>query len=367
MELLSIDGSYGEGGGEILRTATALAAVLEKSCHIFNIRASRPRPGLALQHLLGLQALSQLSDGKLEGANLGSKEIKFYPHAKNFGVGVYSQEISPKEIKVEIETAGSITLILQTLLIPSLFAPAPFKIQFKGGATDTFFSPPIDYFRFVFLPNLEKLINSLPKAKGGKVNINILRRGFYPKGGAEVEVEIFPLEFSQKITKFSFKDRGELKRILVISGASEFLKKRKVAQRQITGAKQTPLFYHKAKLPIETKIEYYDTLSPGSQMTIIGEFENTVLGASALGRLLKSSEEVGKEAAMEFLKETRKPVALDSHFSDQILPYIALFTKSAKLTTSEITQHTKTNIWVIEKFIRGNFQVKDNVITWKTK
>jgi len=352
--MLSIDGSYGEGGGEILRTATALAAVLEKPCHVFNIRKEREKPGLALQHLVGLQALEKLSNGKIEGASLGSKEIKFFPG-----------KISSQILKIPIETAGSITLILQTLLLPSLFSPGPIKIKFQGGATDTFFSPPIDYFRFVFLKNLENLINSLPKIRGGKVNINILRRGFYPKGGAEVEIEIIPLEFSQKISNFSFKSRGELKRILVISGASEFLKKKKVAERQISGAKQTPLFYHKAKLPIETKIEYYDTLGPGSQMTIIGEFENTILGASALGKILKSSEEVGREAAMEFLKETRKDLSFDSHFSDQVLPYLALLTKSAKITTSEITQHTKTNIWVIEKFIRGKFTAKENIINWQ--
>lgn len=355
-DLIEIDGSYGEGGGQILRTAVALSAVLQKPCRVFNIRRSRPTPGLALQHLVGLQALSQLSNSKLGGADLGSKEIKFFPG-----------KISAQTLKVPIETAGSITLILQTLLIPSLFATDPVKIKFQGGATDTFFSPSIDYFRFIFLPNLDKLNNSLSKVKGGKVKINILRRGFYPKGGAEVEAEISPLEFSQKIPSFSFKDRGEIEQILITSGASEFLKKKKVAERQISGAKQTPLFYHKAKLPIKARIEYYDTLCPGSQMTIIGQFVNTIIGASALGQLSKSSEEVGKEVAMEFLKETRKDIAFDSHFCDQILPYVALFTRSSNFTTSEITGHIKTNIWVIEQFLKGKFQIKENLISWSEK
>jgi len=353
--MLSVDGSYGEGGGQILRTATSLSAVLQEPCHVFNIRKARPKPGLALQHLLGLRALTELCNGKIKGDNLGSEEIEFYP-----------QEIVSKEIKVKIETAGSITLVLQSLLIPALFAPSSVKIKFKGGATDTFFSPPIDYFRFIFLKNLAKLIRFLPKARGGEVKVSILCRGFYPKGGADVETTISPLEFSQKIPSLSLEDRGELKKILIISGASKLLEKKKVAQRQVSGVKQTPVFYKKANLPIEVKIEEYDTVSPGSQVMIIGEFENIILGASALGKLFKSSEEVGREAAMKFLKEAKKPVGPDNHFLDQVLPYIALLTKSAKITSSEITQHAKTNIWVIEKFVKGKFELKENTVAWKS-
>ena len=183
-EIIEIDGGFGEAGGQILRTASSLSAISRKPCHIFNIRKSRPKPGLATQHLLGIQALNRLSQGKLEGDTLGSEEIRFYPN-----------EIKAQHLNIKIETAGSITLILQTLILPCLFAhsansgqaESPIKISFKGGATDTFFSPTIDHFRYVFLGILEKII-------GKKIaDIKIKKRGFYPEGGAEVEVEVYPL------------------------------------------------------------------------------------------------------------------------------------------------------------------------------
>jgi len=361
-KMIEIDGYYGEGGGQILRTAVALSAISQKPCRIFNIRKSRGNPGLALQHLVGLRALSQFCNGKLEGDNLGSQEIKFFP----------GNILSPS-LKIDIETAGSITLVLQTLLLPCLLSsmisgqtPLSIKIKFHGGATDTFFSPSIDYFRYVFLGALKKIIEELPTKRGGGVDINISRRGFYPQGGAEVEVKISPPVISQKIiTPLSLEKAGKLGRILIISGAADSLRERKVAERQISGTRQTPLFFKKADLPIEKKFEYYDTLSPGSQITIIAEFENTVLGVSNLGKSQKSSEEVGKEAAMEFLKETMKGAALDKHLCDQILPYIAFLAKTAKITASEITQHARTNIWVIEKFVKGKFKIEGKTILWE--
>mgnify|MGYP000117906937 CR=1 FL=1 len=136
--MIEIDGSYGEGGGQILRTALALSAVTKKPCYIFNIRKNRENPGLGVQHLVGVQALAELCNAKIEGAEIGSREIFFEPN-----------DIFLKEIEVKIETAASITLILQMLLLPILLGSHPVKIKFKGGATDTFFSPTIDYFRYV--------------------------------------------------------------------------------------------------------------------------------------------------------------------------------------------------------------------------
>jgi len=167
--MIEIDGGKYEGGGQILRTAIALSTICQKPCRIFNIRKNRPKPGLATQHLLGIQALAKLCGGKVEGDFLGSEEIKFYP-------GNTYQE----HLFIKIPTAGSITLLLQTLLPPLLFFPKPTKITFEGGATDTFFSPTFDHFRFVFLKILEKM--------GAKVTLHIVKRGFYPEGEAKVKL-----------------------------------------------------------------------------------------------------------------------------------------------------------------------------------
>ena len=339
--MIEIDGSFGEGGGQILRTATALAAVLEIPCRVFNIRKGREKPGLQTQHLLGLRTLAELCNGRLEGDYLNSTEIKFYPG-----------EIKKEKITVKIPTAGSITLILQTLIPVCIFAKNPIEIHFDGGATDTFFSPTIDHFSYVFLKILEKM--------GAKVEIEILKRGFYPEGGARLRAKIFPA----KLKPINLTERGKIKKILIISGASQFLKGKKVAERQAAGVKE---ILGKLNLPIEEKIEYYDTQSPGSQVCLIAEFENTILGMDNLGKLGKRAEDVGKEAALELLKEQKTNACLDKHLADQILPYMALAEGKSQVTVSEITEHCKTNIWVIEKFLNGKFKIKENLIVWSLR
>ena len=336
--MIELDGATFEGGGQLMRTAVALAAITKKPCRVFNIRKNRPKPGLMTQHLLGLQSLAELCNGKLEGDYLGSKEVRFYPG-----------EIKKEKISLTIGTAASITLILQSLIPPALSAPEPVKIIFNGGATDTFFSPTIDYFRYVFLKILKKI--------GAKVEINVIKRGYYPEGGAKVEVKVFPA----KLKNLNLTELGSLKKILAISGASNSLKDKKVAERQVAGIRE---ILGKLKLPTEEKIEYYDTACPGSQICLICEFENTLIGTDNLGKLGKRAEDVGKEAALELLKEQKSGTCLDKHLADQILPYLALIGDKSSVTVSEITNHCQTNIWVIEKFIDGKFEIKNNLISW---
>lgn len=336
--MLEFDGSTLEGGGQILRTAIAISAILKKPCKIFNIRHGRKNPGLSHQHLLGIQSLSQLCGGSLEGDSLRSKEIKFYPGSN------YKNSIS-----INIPTAASITLVLQTLILPCLFAPFPIEIKFNGGATDTFFSPTIDHYRYVFLKILEKI--------GVKVEINILKRGYYPEGRAQVKVKIYP----SKLNPINLTNRGNLDKISVISGASESLKNKKVAERQIIGVRE---ILGKLKLPIKEKIEYYRADCPGSQLSLIAEFENSIIGSDNLGKLGKRAEDVGKEAALQLLKEEKTKACLDKYLADQVLPYLAVIPKKSQITVSEITNHCKTNIWVIEKFNIGKFETKESLISW---
>ncbi len=353
--MVEIDGSTLEGGGQILRTAIALSAIFKKPCRLFNIRHGRKKPGLSYQHLLGIQSLSQFCQGSLEGDTLGSKEIKFYP-----GIN-YKDRIS-----INIPTAGSITLTLQTLIPLAILTPLPIKISFNGGATDTFFSPTIDYFRYVFLKLLEKM--------GVKVDIKISKRGYYPAGGARVEVRTYPLqnlasnkgkgslkEEVLKLKPLNLTKRGKLNEILVISGASESLKQKRVAERQLAGVRE---ILGKLKLPIKEGFEYYQTDCPGSQICLVANFENTIIGTDNLGKLGKRAEDVGKEAALELLKEEKTKTCLDKYLADQILPFLALTSKKSQLTVSEVTKHCKTNIWVIEKFVNGKFKTKGNLISW---
>jgi RNA 3'-terminal phosphate cyclase (GTP) len=342
--MLEIDGS---AGGQVLRTACALSAITKQPCRIFRIRRNRPKPGLMPQHLLGIQALAKLCRGRLEGDKLSSEEINFWPG-----------EIAAEDLHLKIETAGSITLILQTLLPLSLAAARPMEITFEGGATDTFFSPTIDYFRYVFLKILERT--------GIKVETDIFKRGYYPEGGARIATKIYP----SKSGKINLTERGNLKKILMISGAADSLKSKKVAERQLAGIKE---IFGRLGLPSEEKIEYYETRSPGSQICLVAEFAlkstdpaTVFLGTDNLGKLGKRAEDVGKEAALELLKEQKSGACLDKYSADQILLYLALAGAGSSATVSEVTEHCLTNIGTIEKFLKGKFEIKNNLIIWQS-
>jgi len=338
--MIEIDGSNLKGSGQVIRTAFALSAITKKDCRFFNINSNEKNPGLTSKQLLGLKPLTQICNAKIEGNSLGSKEISFYPDKLI--------ENQPS-LHIKSEMADSITLSLQSLILPAIFLPKPLKIAFEGGATDTFFSPTIDYFSQIFLKILEKM--------GIKTEVDIIKRGYYPEGGANIEATIFP----SKLKPLNLINRGNLKIIKAISGSSESLKEKKIAERQMAGVREV---LGKLKLPTEEKIEYYQTLSPGSQICLIAEFENTIIGTDNLGRMGKRPEDVGKEAALELLKESKNSACLDKHLIDQILPFIALSEGKSRILVSEITDHSKTIIEIIEKFLNGKFEIKENIISW---
>lgn len=340
-KILSIDGSFGEGGGAILRVALALSAIKRIPVKIFNIRKGRKPPGLKLQHLITLKNVAKLSNAYLKGDEIGSEEIEFYP-----------AEISAKKLEIKIETAGSITLSLQGLLPVCFFAPGPIEIFFEGGGTDVPLSPTMDYYQFVFLKFLEKW--------GLKTEIKIEKRGYYPAGGAKVFAKTFP----GKILPFNLIERGNFKKIFLFSSSSLLLKERKVAERQIQGAFE---ILGKLKIPFEKKVEYQESESPGSSFLILGEFENTILGKDSIGKIGKRAEEIGRESALRFLRYSKENDVIDEFLLDQILIYLALAQKEIKIFTPKLTPHSKTNIWLIEKFQLGKFKYENNFLTFSPK
>jgi len=345
--MIEIDGAAGAAGrtggaGQILRTSIGLAAITQKPCRVFNIRKSRPNPGLRLQHLLAVQNIAKICQGEIKNDQIGSKDIEFLP-GKIKGV-------SGDNLFINIDTAASITLLFQSLLFPLLFSPSTSNISFVGGGTDVPFSPTINYLRYVFLEMLKKM--------GVQAKIDIIKRGYYPEGGAKVTAKISPLI---KLNPLRLTERGVFKKIRAFSGASDSLKKKKVAERQLMGTKEV---LGKLKLPLEEKIEYSPTDSPGSWICLTAEFENTILGTDNLGKLGKPAEDVGREAALQLLKEQKINACLDKHLADQILPYLALSPQPVSVSVSELTDHCKTNIQTIEKFLDGKFEIKNHFINW---
>lgn len=329
--MIEIDGSWGEAGGQILRTATALSVLLKKPVRVFNIRAKRPKPGLKTQHLMGILALKELSAGRLSGAELGSQEIRFWPG-----------EIRKRQIEIKIPTAGSIGLVLQTLQLACLGSEKPVRIRIQGGADFGKFAPPIPWLQRVLLPLLEKM--------GYRIEIKSLKSGFYPKGGAETLVRLEP---KLPLKPLKLLDQGTPE-IHGLSIASLHLKPREVAERQARSAEE--ILKQIAPCQIETK--YVDALCPGSGLVLWLSAPPALLGSSGIGERGVRAEEIGERAAKELMEDFKKGACVDRWATDQLLPFLALAAGKSELAIPELTSHAETNIWVIRKFLPAEFRVE---------
>ena len=332
--MILIDGSYGEGGGQIIRTAIAMSAIEQVPIKITNIRANRSNPGLQAQHITGLKAAAELCDAKITGAKLGSTELTFEPNKIRFG-----------KFKFDVGTAGAITLVLQTIIPIAAFAPSKTKFEIIGG-TNVSWSPTIEYFQNIFCDYAEKF-NLL-------IDVNIEKYGFYPTGNGLVNVGVLPIKNSKSIT---LAGRGKLLGVKVFSLASEDLKQANVAERQISGFKSKI----NSDFSVKTFPNYAKTLSTGASIYAHTLFENCKLGGSALGEKGKPAEKVGEECAINLMKEINSKATVDKHLADQLIPFLGLF--GGEFVTSEITEHTKTNVWVVEKFLDKKFKVDRNKIS----
>ncbi|KYK30959.1 MAG: hypothetical protein AYK19_04280 [Theionarchaea archaeon DG-70-1] len=330
--MLEIDGSHGEGGGAILRTSVALSALTGISCTITNIRANRPTPGLKAQHLMGLNAAAEICHAQTKGFRMGSTTVEFIPG-----------EITGGEYTIEVGTAGSVTLVLQVLVPICLHASNTVTVTVTGG-TDVKWSPTVSYFQNVFISLLKKM--------NANISFRVEKYGFYPKGGGRVKAVIYPWKERNPLY---LTEKGSVEKIEVDNIASVSLRKPRVAERQIEAFKKVFSGYSVAGNPL-----YVDTLNPGSSFCAVAYCEHSIVGADSLGERGKPAEKVGKEAAVALKREINSNGALDTHMVDQIIPYLALV--GGEVSTSLMSEHAKTNIWVCQQFLDTKISVSDNVI-----
>ncbi len=339
MELVRIDGSYGEGGGSIFRYALALASVSLTPVEVYNIRAKRSRPGLRPQHLSAARLLVQMTDANVEGLRVGSTRVRFVPRERRGG-----------RYSLDVGTAGSVSLIIQAILPVALFADSPVEVRLTGG-TDVPMAPPIDYMRFVFARNLSLL--------GAQVEIELLRRGHYPRGGGQVKLRVSP---ARALDPLELTDRGGVEGIFGVAHAVKLPKH--VAERIADSARRRLL---EAGENADIRIDWSpnEHLGPGAGITIWANCSSgSTLGGDSLGKRGKASEVVGREAAESLLRELRPGAAFDRHTGDMIIPYLALARGRSAVTLTEFTSHAESNVWLVERMLGVEFDVTRDGPRW---
>jgi len=344
-ETIQIDGSHGEGGGQILRSALSLSALLGRPVRLEKIRARRKQPGLRPQHLVAVRALARLCDASLEGDALDSRALTFVPRQPP-QAGHYQFDVADA---APGGSAGSVGLILQAVLLPLALANGNSTVLLAGG-THVAWSPPIHYLQQVYLPTLAQL--------GVRATLELKRWGWYPRGGGQIVCHIEGLGAAatdQPLHPLHLDKRGGLRRISGVSATSNL--PTHIAQRQRDQA--IKLLRSHGFVP---EIEIVDAPSPGpgTCVFLLAEFKKAVAGFTGYGRLRKPAEQVAEEAARAFLAYQRSGGALDRYLADQVILPLALAAGDSAFTTDRVTEHLRTSAWLVMQFLPARVWVGED-------
>ena len=320
--MLTIEGDYQEGGGQMVRSSLALSALTGKAFRLVKIRAKRSKPGLKAQHLAAIRLLSSLCKARVEGAELHSSEIVFEPGPLQAG-----------EFKVEVGTAGSVCLLLQAALLPALHSPGPVNIKLVGG-TDAKWAPPVAYVQQLVLPHYRVF---------GSAELKVQRHGFFPKGGGKLHFECHPAQGSP--VPLQLTNCSAPRHIKGLSVASSSLQDKRVAERQAASAEQ-----HLGDwgCPIEIATHYTDSLCGGSSLTLWSDHQNYRIGADQLGERGRPAEKVGRATAQLLNERLKHTAPVDEHLTDHLVPLLSLV--GGEVRSQELTPHTLSNLYVCSQF-----------------
>ena len=333
--MIEIDGSQKSGSGTILRLSVALAAIIKQPLHIYNIRQNRPQQGLKHQHLEAVLTAAKLSNAKVEGAALGSRELWFVP-----------QQIKGGDVEAEIETAGSIPMLLLAVMPVCLFADNPVSLHVAKGGTDTTHAPTINYIRNVLLPTLTRM--------GVDADVTVQKYGYYPKGMGEATMTVKP---NRTLKPIFLENFGKLKSIRGVSVCT-FLADRRVAERQAKAA-QDYLSQNGYSSEIKVVNDESNPFQKGSSIVLWAETDaGLIIGADAIGQLRKTAEAVGREAAEKLIAELSAQATVDIFLADMLIPYVALAQGKSAFLARTVTEHIESNIWLMEKILNVKFTVQ---------
>jgi RNA 3'-terminal phosphate cyclase (ATP) len=332
--LIKIDGSQGEGGGQILRTAISLSAITGGPVEVTGIRAGRPNPGLRPQHASAVKAVADLFHADVENLQVGSEWVRFSP--KKFEGG---------EAKVDVGTAGSISLLLMTVIPAVALSNNSLQIEVIGG-TDVRASPTTDYLRHVVAPAYRSI--------GIKFDIEVLKRGYYPKGGGVVRASIEACKSPG--TMELLNARATEPKIASVCGQLP----KHVAERQISSA----------LLALEKKgvrcnnysASFESSLSPGTSILVYSASDfGPFVGGDSIGELGKRAEVVGAEAAERYLRGSAAPV--DPFLADMLVLPLALAKGRSRYRSAEVTEHLRTNLQVASQMTGCKYSIDQDIVT----
>ncbi len=336
MELIEIDGSLGEGGGQILRTAVSLACILGKNVRIYNIRAGRREPGLRPQHLNAISASAEISNAVLKGGKIGSTEIELIP-------GAISKKVSKR---IDTGTAGSISLIAQTLIPIAMLREIDLEAEIIGG-TEVSASPTVDYIDRVAIPAYREM--------GGNLSIQLKQRGYYPRGGGRVLLKVMGSKSS--VRPLFFPETRVEAQVSVISVSRNLPEH--ISSRQLSSAEE--ILHASGITNIRGELDFKgEALSPGTSVLVCSQSESSYIGSDVLGERGKRSEQVGSDAAQAYLSELRTRPNVDAHLADMIVTFLSCIPGKSHFSTSRVTQHLRTNLDVSRKLTGCEHEIRED-------
>jgi RNA 3'-terminal phosphate cyclase (ATP) len=331
-DLIKIDGSYGEGGGQILRTAISVSAITGKPIEVTNIRANRINPGLRPQHLAGIKIIADLFHAKSENLKVGAEWIRFSP----------SDKFEGGSIKFDIGTAGSIPLILMTVVPAVSLTNNSLEIEVTGG-TDVKASPTIDYIKHIVAKSYLSI--------GPKFSVDVLKRGYYPKGGGVVQCTVKPCK-KPGTAELLAAGYLEPKIISVCSQLPIHVAKRQISSALIALEKKD-IRCSNYTASIETSI------SPGSSILVYSASDfGPYVGGDSIGELGKRAEAVGTEAAIRFLDSTLAQATVDPFLADMLVLPLALSKGRSRYRVARVTQHLLTNLHIVSEIVRCKYSLE---------
>ncbi len=322
MDYVEVDGSRGEGGGQMLRSAVAFSAIKRTPVRVVKIRAGREVPGLRRQHLSVLRVLAEVFGGELKGAAEGSQEVEFVPGAPRL-----------EATSADMGTAASITLVLQAVVPAVALSGSHLTLKLVGG-TDVPWSPTFDYFRHVAKAGY--------RALGLGFEVEAARRGYYPRGGGVVMASIAP---SEGVTPLDLASRPPVEAARVASRCGAL--PRAVAQRQAESATE---LLREARIDVQSEVSAEEADSPGTSLLVSHLGSKAFLGSDAIGARGKRAEEVGREAAARFLAAERSGACMDANLADMLLPLLSLARGVSRVKVPAMTSHLDSGLGLAELF-----------------